>query len=85
LDVFLWEELAEDPTEEMACLSSRQGVIGDWRLGRLTAGLAKLAGDWRRPDGQGDVRAGDGKERPGEFRDIPGDANDIPACPIEKS
>ena len=72
----------EEPTEERACLSSRQGVSGDWRLGRLTAGLAKLAGDWSMPEGQGDVKAGEGNDSPGEFKDIPGDASDIPTREI---
>ena len=39
---------------------------------------AKLAGDWRIPEGHGEVRAGEGKDIPGDVIDIPGDNNDIP-------
>lgn len=49
--------------------SDREGVIGDCRLGRDTAGLAKLAGEGRIPEGL--VRAGEGSDIPGEVKDIP--------------
>lgn len=67
--IILIEELAAELTEEIR--SSRHGVMGDWRLGRLTAGLAELDGDGRIPDGQGEVRAGDINDNPGEVKENP--------------
>jgi hypothetical protein len=66
-------ELVELETEEFGWRSSEsEGVIGDWRLGIETAGLARL-GEGRTPEGL--VMAGEGRDIPGEVIDIP--INDI--------